>query len=139
MTGPKRHAIASRARSTPLDNSEDVKSRDPRIQRAIALLSASPATPVLEVAASLNLSVSRLRHIFKAELGISPKQYARQVRFERARNLLRSTFLRVKEVTAAVGVNDPSHFVRDYKGLFRHTPSQERANHSPGSADMAKK
>jgi len=60
-----------------LDNSEDVKSRDPRIQRAIALLSASPATPVLEVAASLNLSVSRLRHIFKAELGISPKQYAR--------------------------------------------------------------
>jgi transcriptional regulator GlxA family with amidase domain len=135
----KRYVLAFRAQSTVLDNSEDVKSRDPRIQRAIALLSASPATPVQEIAVSLNLSVSRLRHIFKAELGVSPKQYARQVRFERARNLLRSTFLRVKEVTAAVGVNDPSHFVRDYKGLFRHTPSQERTEFSRQLANIAKK
>jgi AraC-like DNA-binding protein len=34
--------------------------------------------------------------------------------------------LTIKEVAVRVGVNDISHFVRDYKALFGQTPSEAR-------------
>jgi transcriptional regulator GlxA family with amidase domain len=40
--------------------------------------------------------------------------------------LLKSSFLTIKEVAVRVGVNDVSHFVRDYKALFGQTPSEAR-------------
>ncbi len=57
---------------------------------------------------------------------MSPKHYLRLARLEQAKELLEHSFLRVKEITALVGVNDVSHFVRDYKALYGHTPSQTR-------------
>jgi hypothetical protein len=36
----------------------------------------------------------------------------------KAKELLETTFLSVKEVIAAVGISDLSHFVRDYKERY---------------------
>lgn len=46
---------------------------------------------------------------------------------ERARQLLLNSFLSVKEIAGVVGINDISHFVRDYKALYGQTPSQTRS------------
>jgi transcriptional regulator GlxA family with amidase domain len=99
--------------------------KDPRIQRALDLLQENrPQSD--NVAMALNLSASRFRHLFKEELGISPHHYLLCARLHRARELLENSFLTVKEIAALVGVNDLSHFVRDYKTLFNETPTETR-------------
>jgi transcriptional regulator GlxA family with amidase domain len=79
------------------------------------------------MARTVQLSTSRLRHLFKAEVGLTPTQYLQQLRMERARVLLESTYLSVKEVGVRVGVGGDSHFVYDFKRAFGMTPSQYRA------------
>ena len=47
----------------------------------------------------------------------------RALRMERARLLLERAFLTVKEVMAFVGINDPSHFSRDFSRHHGVAPS----------------
>jgi two-component system response regulator YesN len=70
---------------------------------------------VQRVAQEVNLSFSRLRHLFKAEIGLTPSQYVKLLRMNCAKELALSTFLSVKEIVARVGVFDESHFLRDFK------------------------
>ena len=87
-------------------------------------------TPSLtDLASELHLSNSRLSHLFKAETGCSLTQYLRLLRVRKARVLLENTFLSVKETMIAVGITDPSHFVRDFKRASGCTPSQYRKLH----------
>lgn len=74
----------------------------------------------------VNLSWSRLSHLFKAETGLSLNQHLRTVRMKRAKSLLETTFLSVKETMLAVGFTDVSHFVREFKSIYNVTPSQYR-------------
>jgi len=90
---------------------------DSRVRQAINLLSEdlSLDLDVKALAASVNLSPSRLRHLFKEETGLTPAQYLKRLRLERAKELLDRSFLRLKEVMPLVGITDESHFVRDFK------------------------
>jgi len=107
------------------DSSEFVTT-DPRIWRALELLRETRAIRIRQVASSLNLSESRFRHLFKQEVGVPPTQYFKILRLGQARDLLTTSFLTIKEVAVRVGVNDVSHFVRDYKALYGQTPSEAR-------------
>jgi transcriptional regulator GlxA family with amidase domain len=104
----------------------NIKAKDARIRRALELIHPGPQIRVGNVAATLNLSASGFRHLFKKDLGTPPGQYLKVARLERANELLRNSFLRVKEITVLVGANDISHFVRNYKALYGETPSQTR-------------
>lgn len=79
-----------------------------------------------EIAKLVNISPSRLRHMFKAETGRSLARHLKVIRIEKAKELLETTFLSVKEVMAKVGMSDESHFVRDFKKECGMTPSQYR-------------
>ncbi len=81
-----------------------------------------------EFAQSVNLSVWRLCHIFKSDVGMPPIRYLRLLRMERARNLLESSFLSVKEIAFQVGLNDESHFVRDFKSTYGFSPALYRSH-----------
>jgi AraC family transcriptional regulator of arabinose operon len=98
---------------------------DKRIMRAIELLTHNSST-VSDVAVDVNLSSSRFRHLFKKELNVSPTRYLKTSRLLRAKILVEGSFLRIKEIAALLGVNDVSHFVRDYKAYYGQTPSQTR-------------
>ena len=80
-----------------------------------------------EFAQSVNLSVWRLCHIFKSDVGMPPMRYLRLLRMERAKDLLESSFLSVKEIAYRVGLNDESHFVRDFKSTYGSSPACYRA------------
>ena len=89
-----------------------------------------------EFAQSVNLSVWRLCHIFKSEVGMPPIRYLRLLRMERAKVLLESSFLSVKEIAFQVGLNDESHFVRDFKSTYGFSPALYRSRfRSTGSAE----
>ena len=81
-----------------------------------------------EFAQSVNLSVWRLCHIFKSDVGMPPIRYLRLLRMERAKYLLESSFLSVKEIAFQVGLNDESHFVRDFKSTYGFSPALYRTH-----------
>jgi two-component system response regulator YesN len=79
-----------------------------------------------ELAQLVNLSPSHLCYKFKAETGTSLARYQKSLKLEKAKELLETTCLRVKEVMVKVGIDDESHFVRDFKKAFNVTPTQCR-------------
>lgn len=81
---------------------------------------------VSRLAASVNLSYSRLEHLFKAETGVTPINYLKRLRIEKARELLETTFLTNQQIIVRVGICDESHFVRDFKKAYDLSPSQYR-------------
>ena len=101
---------------------------DPRVALVMADLEQRLAEPFnLDThARSVNLSPSRLSHLFRTETGVSPLRYLRNRRMERAGVLLERTFLSVKEVMVLVGCNDPSHFSRDFRRYHGVAPRQWR-------------
>jgi AraC family transcriptional regulator, arabinose operon regulatory protein len=102
---------------------------DPRIASAARRLEQEIKEPVTvaELARSLNLSPSRFAHLFRKEIGVAPMRYLHTQRMLRARLLLEQTLLSVKEVMAAVGCSDPSHFARDFQRFHGLPPTQWRA------------
>ncbi len=101
---------------------------DPRVEKIEQLIreNVQREWSLLELAQAVNLSIWRLSHIFAAEVGKSPIQYLRQLRMERARYLLETSFLSVKEIAYQVGVNDESHFVRNFKKVYGDAPTRYR-------------
>jgi len=103
---------------------------DPRIQEVIESINGSVQADlsVGEMAESVNLSLSRFQHLFKLHTGDSPASYRRKRRMARATQLLETTWIKIKDIAAAVGLNDSSHFVRDFKQLYGVSPTQYRNN-----------
>ena len=101
---------------------------EPRIHAAIHLMTADLRRKLQfsEIAHSLNLSESRLRHLFKDETGASPAQYLKAQKLRRAAHLLKTTFLSLKEVMHKTGFADRSHFVRDFKKAYGIPPLKYR-------------
>jgi AraC family transcriptional regulator of arabinose operon len=102
---------------------------DPRVAHIIERMETAPHrdVPIAALAAMVNLSASRFAYLFRRETGMPPARYLHQLRMERARLLLERTFLSVKEVMAYVGINDPSHFSRDFRRHHGVPPTGVRA------------
>src|SRR6185295_4485430 len=88
-------------------------------------------TTLHEMAHHVNLSIWHLSHLFKDETGLSIADYLKNMRMQEAKELLETTFLSVKEVMARVGVNDKSHFAKDFKRINGLTPTLYRKVKSP--------
>ena len=86
---------------------------------------------VSELAESVNLSPSRFAYLFRREMGTSPARFLRERRLDRARELLETTFLSVKEVMACVGFNDASHFTREFRKQHGLAPRAWRQHRPP--------
>lgn len=72
---------------------------------------------------ALHLSRSQLGRKVKALTGQSPAVFLRSLRLQRARHLLLTSSLPVKEVAYDVGFSDPSYFSRAYSEQFGESPS----------------
>jgi len=105
---------------------------DHRIKEILAKveqdISQSPV--VSDLAASVNLSVSRLHFLFKKETETSIIKYINNRRLEEARELLGTTHLRIKEIRLRVGLRHESHFMCDFKRKFGKTPNNYRKSYA---------
>src|SRR5215510_5031913 len=79
------------------------------------------------LAQAVNLSTSRFRHLFKAETGTTPAQHLKSLRMSRAKKLVETTFLNIKQIRCSIGVRDKGHFARDFERSYGLTPTQYRA------------
>lgn len=82
-----------------------------------------------EMAHFVNLTPEHLCRVFKAETGGPPAKYLKGLRLRRAKLLLETTCLRVKEVMVGVGLADESHFVRDFETVYGLPPAKYRVLH----------
>ena len=78
----------------------------------------------------LNFSLTHLSVTFKAETGLSFRDYLIKVRMEKACRLLRTTDRTVSEVSALVGYSDPAFFYKAFRKTLGLTPTEyrEKAN-----------
>lgn len=101
---------------------------DPRIETIVYLIEINLASQLQSaaMAESVGLSVSRLQHLFREETGTTIRKYQQELRIKRARELLLTTHLSVKEIIVAVGAGDKSHFVRDFTKRYGLSPRRYR-------------
>ena len=112
---------------------------DPRVERTIIRMEEQLHTEisVADLARAVGLSLSQLTRLFRAGTGQTPGAYLRRVRMDRARILIERSSLSIGEVMAQVGINDPSHFARDFRRTFgvgpRELRQQQRGSGAHGS------
>ena len=107
---------------------------DPRIEEALSFLCRRLAEPtgLDDLAAHVGLSVSRLSHLFRQEVGLTPQQYLEGQRLHRARQLLELTPRPIAAVAAEVGYENPFYFTLRFKRETGLSPRDYRKKHGGG-------
>ncbi|WP_319446894.1 MULTISPECIES: AraC family transcriptional regulator [unclassified Mycobacterium] len=77
---------------------------------------------VNEMAERVRMSPSAFAHHFRESIGVSPYQFVKRVRLERARVLLVEEGLSVRETARQVGYSSLSHFISEFKRRYGVTP-----------------
>ena len=80
------------------------------------------------IAQSAHLSVSFFSRKFKQETGYSPIDYFNHLRIQKACQSLHFTELRINEVAAQLGIDDPFYFSRLFKKQMGISPVEYRKN-----------
>ncbi|HEY6330171.1 MAG TPA: AraC family transcriptional regulator [Blastocatellia bacterium] len=111
---------------------------DRRIRQAVAFIKGHFQKPIerKELAETAGLSPSRFSHLFRTETGTTPGEMVKSLRVQMAKDLLVTSRLRVKEIAARVGVNDESHFVRDFESVTGMSPTLWRRAHCDDPDDL---
>ena len=84
---------------------------------------------IRELAKIANLSEPHLWRLFKAEIKTSPIACVRELRLEKARELLETTFTHINIIGYEVGIPSGSHFARDFKKKYGMTPTEYRTQY----------
>lgn len=92
---------------------------------------------VSKMAQVVGLSHCHFTHLFKLETSKTPVGYLKEVRMQKAEELLAKTSLSLKEVVYAVGLNDRSHFSREFKRRNGLTPRQFITQRRPYNIDKS--
>ena len=89
-----------------------------------------------EAARLAHRSVSRLRHVFTAEMGISFRKARLQARVSVGRSLLVETNLSIPNISDRLNYADRTKFEKSFKRIYGVTPSQYRQQHTSGSSSI---
>ncbi len=81
---------------------------------------------VRECAALCRMSESRFQHVFREATGTSPHRFLLNLRMETARELLLHTNLRISDIAAMSGFEDPLYFTRAFRKETGCAPRQWR-------------
>jgi AraC-like DNA-binding protein len=83
---------------------------------------ANGASPIRDIARHLGCSERHLRRTVVAATGLSPKEHARIVRFQRAMHLVTRTSRSLAEIALDLAYTDQAHMTREFGELSGWTP-----------------
>ena len=93
-----------------------------RIASSIGELMRTPSVSVNILADKACLSRKQYERVFREQVGMNPKEYARVVRFQKAMRMLQCGSRDYACIAHHCGYADQSHFIRDFKAMNGHTP-----------------
>jgi len=98
---------------------------DPRIRKAIDFLTLHIDRPfnLAQTAKHAGLSVSRLSHLFRNQVGQPPRVYAEEQKLRQAAQLLRLTAMSIEEVGRACGFENAFYFSNRFRKWALVSPS----------------
>jgi len=101
---------------------------DDRIHEAVLFVAHRLDAPlsVRAIADAVRLSPSRLSHLFKDQVGVSPGRYVELRRIERAETLLESTSMTIGSIARATGFSSQFYFATRFKAVEGISPSDWR-------------
>lgn len=104
------------------------KVRSEMIDDTMTLIQNSYASPLIveAIARSFSISPAHLCRIFKAQTGMSIKEYIIRQRLRSAIKLMRKPDMAISQIAAMVGIPDPYYFSRLFKSRYNISPSQYR-------------
>ncbi len=79
---------------------------------------------IQEVAEELSVSYSNFRKLFKEYTGLSPATYQQELRLLRAKELLSTTDLSIKEIAYRLNFESPDYFSAKFKAKMGCKPSE---------------
>jgi AraC-like DNA-binding protein len=100
--------------------------RHPGVAVAMAAIEADPSRQMAEVRRLAGLSAKRMIGMFRAEVGLAPKAYARVRRLQAVLRRLHAGTEGGARVAADTGYFDQAHFVREFRSFTAMTPMQYR-------------
>ncbi len=93
-----------------------------RIGSSIGDLMRMPSVSVNVLADNACLSRKQFERVFREQVGMNPKEYARVVRFQKAMRMLQCGSRDYPYIAYHCGYADQSHLIRDFKAMSGHTP-----------------
>ena len=116
----------------PKERSEASEWKGTALRRALRLMEERIEDPLSteEVARAVGLSMRQVERIFMRHLKMSPLNYYRGIRLQRARVLVESSGLSLTEIALAVGFDSPSSFSRNFTRRFGQSPARLRRGFS---------
>lgn len=115
----------------PYLKAEQPVSYSPAVLAAIAFIEEHYAQnqSVAELAEACFVSESRLYHLFRKEMGISPIKYRNEIRVEKAANELRKRNKQISDIAFECGFNSMTYFYEVFKAHTGMKPSEyQQAN-----------
>jgi len=104
----------------------EVIQTDFRINRAVRLLNENSSLTLTDLASGCTLSISRLSHLFKAETGLTLREFRNNCRFRAAMKMLATTDMPIKQIAYTLGYHHTSSFVRAFEFRAGVSPSDYR-------------
>ena len=101
-----------------------------RISEILKIIESQSPQKISQLASEVNLSQSRLQHLFKQETGVRLGRLLTEQRLQKAAELLIRTQLRIKEIAAAAGYEHASSFSRAFEQRFAQSPLVYRRTHA---------
>jgi two-component system response regulator YesN len=95
-----------------------------RIQKEIEANISNIDFSLTYLSKQMSLSVPYLSSLFKRLYGINFQDYVLTTRLDRAKILLLSTDMKIYEIAAAIGFDDPNYFSASFKRKFNYSPNQ---------------
>ena len=115
--------------------SESEIRNEKRIKQMLSFIQerASSAIEVEDIAGSASISRRECLRCFRQTLGTTPSKYLSDYRLEKAAEMLRSTKLRVIDISTECGFEDTSYFTRVFSKKYGMTPRDYRKRDSSAS------
>lgn len=121
------HRIYSRQYPSPVVSSPDLLSRFEDLLAGYLERAAEQPLPTVQFFAdALHVSAAHLGDVLRTHTGQNAQQYLHQAILEKAKGLLLSTSLSVREIAFSVGFENPSYFSRLFKQKTGLTPAEFR-------------
>lgn len=100
-----------------------------KIDKARLIIREKINTPISpeELAASLNMSYTWFRRMFRQYTGLAPAQYIAQLKIQKAKELLSITTKTIKEIALELGYESIDYFSTQFRKQAGQTPTQFRS------------